>query len=309
MTVRSINRRQFGVLAGSSAMLTATRSAQAAQDGRGWIDAHVHVWTPDIQKFPLDKNFDKSAMKPPSFTPEELFSYTKPAGVDRIVLIQMSFYNFDNRYMLEMMSKHRDVFGGVAIVDHHAANVATKMKSLASAGVKGFRLHSRGGSASTWPADAGMATVWKTAADEGLAVCPLINPQDIAHVAALCKKFPDTKVVVDHFARVGVSGKIEKGRLAELCQLAKFKRTHVKTSAFYALGKKSPPYKDLEGMIRKVVDAYGPERLMWASDCPYQVQGKHTYEASIALIRDHLDFLSDSDKQQMLRGTAERLFF
>ena len=62
-------------------------------------------------------------------------------------------------------------------------------------------------------------------------------------------------------------------------------------------------------MVQRVVDAFGPRRLMWASDCPFQVQGEHTYEASIALIRDKIDFLSPSDKQWILRDTAKRVFF
>ena len=65
-----------------------------------------------------------------------------------------------------------------------------------------------------------MATVWRTARDEGLAVCPLINPSDIPYVDALCKKFPGTKVVVDHFARVGITGKIIPSELDALCRLA-----------------------------------------------------------------------------------------
>jgi predicted TIM-barrel fold metal-dependent hydrolase len=62
----------------------------------GYIDAHVHVWTPDTAHYPLAKGFDKTDMKPASFTPEELFKHTKPAGVDRVNLIQMSYYGFDN---------------------------------------------------------------------------------------------------------------------------------------------------------------------------------------------------------------------
>ncbi|MFK8113470.1 MAG: amidohydrolase [Rubripirellula sp.] len=303
-----ISRRVFAV--GAVASAAATSGLFAADESKsGWIDAHVHVWTPDTTAYPLDANFDKSAMKPASFTPEELFAHCKPVGVDRIVLIQMSFYNFDNRYMLDVIAKHPGVFSGVGIVDHHDPNVAEKMKQLAAKGVRGFRLHSRGGSASTWPTDDGMATVWKTARDTGLAVCPLINPADLQHVDALCKKFPGTRVVVDHFARVGISGQVVTSELDALCGLAKHEDVHVKTSAFYALGKKQPPYTDLAPMIRRVVDAFGPERLMWASDCPYQVQGDHTYKESIALIRDRIDFLSKSDKEAILRKTAERLFF
>ena len=47
---------------------------------------------------------------------------------------------------------------------------------------------------------------------------------------------------------------------------------------------------------------------MWASDCPFQVVD-HTYEDSVALIRDRLDFLSEADKEQILRKTAEDFFF
>jgi hypothetical protein len=48
---------------------------------------------------------------------------------------------------------------------------------------------------------------------------------------------------------------------------------------------------------------------MWASDCPFQVDPGHNYHDSIALIRDRLDFLTAEDKDWMLRGTAEKVFF
>ncbi len=35
----------------------------------------------------------------------------------------------------------------------------------------------------------------------------------------------------------------------------------------------------------------------------------HTYDASLALIRDHADFLSPSDKEHLLVTTAEKFFF
>lgn len=62
-------------------------------------------------------------------------------------------------------------------------------------------------------------------------------------------------------------------------------------------------------MIRRLRDTFGPQRLMWASDCPFQLQRGHTYADSIALIRDQLDFLSATDRYWMLRGTAEKVFF
>ena len=125
----------------------------------------------------------------------------------------------------------------------------------------------------------------------------------------MAEQYPDTTVVVDHFARIGVDGMVRDSDVDALCGLARHKNMHVKLSAFYALGKKQSPYTDLGPMIQKLVNAFGSQRLMWATDCPYQVQGSHTYADSIALIRDKLPFLSDEDRSWILSKTAEKVFF
>ena len=61
-------------------------------------------------------------------------------------------------------------------------------------------------------------------------------------------------------------------------------------------------------LIRRVVQAYGSRRCMWESDCPFQVE-QATYDDSIALVRDRLDFLGADDRAWMLGRTAERLLF
>jgi predicted TIM-barrel fold metal-dependent hydrolase len=84
---------------------------------------------------------------------------------------------------------------------------------------------------------------------------------------------------------------------------------HVKVSAFYALGRKQYPYTDLLPMVRRLIDAYGPQRLMWATDCPYQVEDGHTYKGSLELVEERLDGISSTDRQWLLARTAERVFF
>jgi hypothetical protein len=48
---------------------------------------------------------------------------------------------------------------------------------------------------------------------------------------------------------------------------------------------------------------------MWASDSPFQVIGGHGYRDSIELVRQRLDFLTPSDRDWLLRRTAEQTFF
>jgi predicted TIM-barrel fold metal-dependent hydrolase len=175
--------------------------------------------------------------------------------------------------------------------------------------VRGFRIHPGAQAVDRWISSLGMAAMWKIGAAERLAMCALINPEALPAIDRMCEKFPDTPVVIDHFARIGRDGTIRDSEVAQLCRLARHQQAHVKISAFYALGKKTSPYLDLAPMIRSLLNSFGPQRLMWATDCPFQVQAGHTYHDSIELVRTRLDFLSADDRQWLLRKAAERVFF
>lgn len=281
----------------------------ATPEPDGFVDAHVHVWTPDLDRYPLADGFTQGDMQPASFTEGELLAAARPLGISRIVLIQMSYYGFDNRYMLDCMAAHPGVLGGVAIVDHDQPGVADTMRAMAEQGVRGFRLYSDRAKTEAWQKSDGMQRMWKAGAEQGLAMCLLADPDALPAVKQMCAAFPNTPVVIDHFARIGMRGAIDGEQLKQLTDLARFPTVHVKVSAFYALGRKAPPYEDLEPMIRTLRDAYGAERLMWASDGPFQLAEGQGYEPSLALIRDHCRFLNSHERDAILRGTASRVFF
>ena len=62
-------------------------------------------------------------------------------------------------------------------------------------------------------------------------------------------------------------------------------------------------------MIRRLRDSVRPATLMWATDCPYQVQGDSTYRDSIELVHSRLEFLTADDRAWLLHKTAARVFF
>lgn len=275
-----------------------------------YIDAHVHVWTPDTSHYPLAAGHKKENMQPPSFTPEELFKHSKPAGVSRINLIQMSFYGFDNRYMLDMIAKHKGVFCGTAVIDPHGKDPAFEMATLAKGGVRAFRIHPALSKqpVEKWLQPEGYAKMFAEGAKANQAMSCLINPDALPELDRMCTKYADTPVIIDHLCRIGANGTIADKDVEALCALAKHKKVMIKVGAFYALGKKKPPYDDLAPMIKAVVKAFGVNRCMWESDCPFQVVD-HKCADSIDLVRKRLDFLSDDDRDWLLRKTAEDFFF
>jgi len=276
----------------------------------GYIDAHVHVWTPDTEHYPLAPGYKKEEMKPASFTPEELFKHCKPAGVDRVNLIQMSFYGFDNRYMLDMIALHKGIFVGTAVIDPLAEAPDRLMAELAKKKVRAFRIHPGLSKLppARWLEPAGYSAMFVAGAKNNQAMSCLIAPDAVPELDRMCGKFPDTPVIIDHLCRIGLDGQIRDADVAALCKMANHKRAMVKVGAFYALGKKTPPYTDLAPLIRAVIQAFGARRCMWESDCPFQVV-EQKYQDSVDLVKNRLDFLSNDDKDWLLRRTAEEFLF
>jgi predicted TIM-barrel fold metal-dependent hydrolase len=313
-------RRQWLQSSGAAMTLLAANQVVHAAAVQGqvdlsklpYIDAHSHVWSSETARWPLAKGKTREDLQPLSFTPEELLKLAEPEGVGRVVLIQHSVYHaWDNAYLLDCYRRFPGRFSIVGMIDDRQPRPGERLKELLPQGVRGLRITPRM-HGETWLEGPGMEALWKTAAQTGQAMCCLIDPSHLPQVDAMCRRHEDTPVVIDHFARIGAEGTIREADVAALCGLAKHKRVSVKLSAYYALGRKQPPYDDLIPLIRRVMDAFTPQRCMWASDAPYQVSGAggpHTYAASIALVRDRMMGLSAGDKEQLLAKAAERVFF
>ena len=312
----------FGILHLPPVDFVTAYAAQAAASGTlisaaeadlPWIDAHSHIWPPETDKFPLAPGQTKADLKPPSFTDDELMAIARPEGVGRVVLIQHSIYHlFDNSYLIDAVRRHPKLFRIQGMVDDHAPHAGEAMKNLLPKGVTGFRITPfirKPEERSRWLETPGMVEMWKTGASTGQAMCLLIDAADLPSTDRMCERHPDTPVVIDHFARIGMMGAIDDQQIKALCQLAKHPHVHVKISAYYALGAKKPPHTELIPMIQQLMDSFTPARLMWGSDSPYQIVAPNSYSDSVKLITERCDFLTASERDQILRRTAEKVFF
>src|SRR5262249_54236994 len=145
-------------------------------------------------------------------------------------------------------------------------------------GVRAFRIQSvapydrsepvgqqrRKQSPARWLEPAGYAAMFATAAQTGQALSCLIDPDGFPEVDRMCRRFPETRVIIDHLGRIGAGpdGAIRDDDVEALCALARHPNIFVKVGAFYALGKKIPPYLDLGPLIRRVVGAFGARRCL-----------------------------------------------
>ena len=173
----------------------------------GYVDAHVHVWSNDLQNYPLGHGFTVQDMNPAVYLPNQILHDAQPWGVDRVVLVQMSYYGFDNSFMLEAIKHSPKVFRGIAIVDGKGEGTEVQMRSLAGQGIRGFRLYPEEVTLSVLGGE-GYRKMFRCGAEERLAICLLMNPNSLADLERHCQDFPDTPVVVDHLARIGIYDKV-----------------------------------------------------------------------------------------------------
>ena len=266
---------------------------------------------PTLKRYPLAKSFAVADMSPKSFTAEELLAICRPAGVGRVNLIQMSYYEFDNAYMLDTIAKDPDRFVGTGIIDPLVEKPGEAMKALLPKGVRAFRIQPQYSQLPPCP----LARADRLRVDVRHRRGNRPDPLVLDRARLVSRSRPDVSQVSrnldDHRPPRPDRRRRRhppRRRASPSARSAKHPRMHIKVGAFYALGKKTPPYLDLAPLIKAVVSAYGPKRCLWESDCPFQVVS-HKYTDSLSLVRDHLDFLSDDDKDWLLRKTAEKILF
>ena len=286
------------------------------------IDAHIHAWTDDFEKYPLMPGFTREDLWQPHFTPADHQAYSSQFGRVRINLVQMTWYGLDHSYILDLIAAEPDRFVGTGMVpgvcDISLSSPGKNMVALAQRGIYAFRV--RGGicrqafgDVSRWLDYPTYEEMFEVGAEHNLALSFLMANQELPDLERMCSRFPDTPVILDHVCGCRIKEEVfPEEQIQNLCAMARHRRVMVKMGPLHALGDGKAPYLDLLPLIERIVDAFGPERCMWESDSggPMWMKEPQTdFPAAVALINEHADFLSDGDREYILYRTAEEFFF
>jgi L-fuconolactonase len=128
-------------------------------------------------------------------------------------------------------------------------------------------------------------------------------PRRVPHLAQYAETFPDMRFIIDH---CGVPFDARRGEatLDDTVAMARYPNVALKWAHAPSFLSVEPyPFPDLEPHLRRAVDAFGPERVLWASD--YTVsRRRQNWGESLFGIR-HSPSLSEGDKEWIL-GRAAR---
>ncbi|MCZ6676149.1 MAG: amidohydrolase family protein [Candidatus Poribacteria bacterium] len=228
---------------------------------------------------------------------ESLLYHMECSGADKAVLIQHAGTT-DNSYHVECLRAYPDRLSAAMIVE--TTDTGEKMRHWAAQGIVGIRLgvDSRADAADP-------LAQWRTAAELDLVVSAPARPSTLLGeaFAEVLRTFPDLQIVIEHLGGIGTEAEPPYDEFKQALALAKYPNLTIKLPGFGEFCKLPYPFEHVPPLARMVVDAFGPQRVMWGSDYP-PVSSREGYDSSLKFPMEYFSDLSQTDREWIFGRTA-----
>ncbi|BBD80080.1 amidohydrolase family protein [Aerosticca soli] len=225
----------------------------------GACDAHAHVVSADTDRYPLVAA--RSYTPPPA--PESAYlRMLEATGMSRGVLVQISVYGTDNRYMLEVLGRHPRRLRGIAVVDAGVAEA--ELARMHALGVRGVRLNVLFGGGVGFDA---LETLAARIAPFGWHLELLLDARQLPPLLSRLTTLP-VPVVVDHMGHMPAELGVAHPGFQALLELVGRQGGWAKLSGAYRIDSDQRHYANAARLAAALIEA-APERLVYGSDWPH----------------------------------------
>ena len=298
------------------------------------LDTHAHLIADDWDKYPA-RPFTPDLPVPehPSFTvtAEDLLALMDAHNVEHACLVQRGHvYGYDNSYILDSARAYPERLHPIVILDtQDPATAATYRRLVQEEGVAGFRMaNSRPWILDTaWMSSPTAMDVWQACADLGTPMTLIVFDSQLAYVLPLikliAKKFPDLEIILDHGAMPYGMSQYEVALREEageslvmppapgygidetIAIFADQPNIHFKITEIN-MERLVKANVSAAALVRRMVDVFGPDRLVWGSDVGQSMLWDYPTKVSMAV--DATSALTPSETAGFLYDNAARIY-
>jgi len=271
---------------------TNTRPAFAMPPGA--CDTHFHVFEPGYPHVP------EPLYTFPDGTLDAYLAMAEVLGIERMVLVQPSFYGTDSSLLRYVLKRLGPRCGGVVQIDEDASDA--ELDEFHELGVRAIRLDLF--ARASWPAAELIAYIQRMAAratPRGWHLQFYTPGTIVRDLLPFLADLEDT-FVIDHMGYLTESGpEFDQRLLAVLAQGSCW----IKLSGAYRVAK-NKPLSSVAPWGRALVAAR-PDRLIWGSDWPHLPDGQRDTGEILNLLANWVP--DEADRRTILVDGPGRLFF
>lgn len=271
-----------------------------------YLDAHVHLWRHrDGEDFWMRR---KIAALDRDFTEEDLCENRLRCGVGGAIVVQ-ALHNLEESHRLLATAKQSDQLAGVVawcdLVDPALEDVLAGYRADRKfVGVRPLPADTFGGD---WLADPRSRNAFRLFEALDVAVDVLVRVEDLARARAFLREFPGLRVVLNHGGRPAVMTGVLEPWATEIRALARETSAVVKCSGLVERAGVEWTTASVRPYVGTLIDAFGPSRIMFATNWPVSTISAHYGVWVDALLDILLDLGLDAEERDEIMGrTAAR---
>lgn len=282
------------------------------------IDAQIHTWLSDRPRKPWVAGYREQHKDKPSYllhagqtnTAEMAVQEMAEVGVDAALLSPNGVYGTDNSYEFEGAARFPSKFRVVGWIDHLADDVEDRLAADMAQGMVGIRVpllregdrHERGE----------FDRLLKACAEQDCVIGLMVWHPLAPGLVRMLEENEGITFVLGHLG-VGIAPPVlgtlpddPFENLPAALDLARLPNVHMNLTGAPSLSRQRFPFTDIWPAVHRILDAYGPDRVMWGSDYT-RCAGLHSYWDGTHYLRE-VPGLSEEDLTGVYGATLRRVY-
>jgi L-fuconolactonase len=277
---------------------------------KGRVDAHHHLWDLSVreQTWMVGPELDPVRR---NFSVDDLAAPASAAGVSATVVVQTVSVPAETPEFLEVAASNDLVAGVVGWVDLRAPDVAAALAALRErpdgVWLKGIRHQVHDEEDPRWLCRDDVRNGLAAVAGAGLVYDLLTKPPHLPAAVETVAALPELSFVVDHISKPVIGGDLEPWATG-LRELAGFSNVSCKLSGMVTEASWTDwTVEDLRPYVDVVLEAFGPDRVMFGSDWPVCLLAA-SYGQVVEAAEQLTAGLGDKERDAVFGDTARRVY-
>ncbi|MCZ8260646.1 MAG: amidohydrolase family protein [Beijerinckiaceae bacterium] len=270
------------------------------------IDAHQHYWA--LERGDYGWLTPALAAIHRDFGPADLAPMLAAGRIDRTILVQAAPTDAETRYLLDLAARHASISGVVGWADFDAADAPERITALAADPLLvSLRPMIHDIPDPDWMLAPSILPALRAMVSQGLVFDALVRPPHLSRLLVLADRMPDLAIVVDHAAKPQIRERIHEPWSSDLAALARRPNVVLKLSGLLTEAASGDGMYHLYPFIRTILEAFGPERILFGSDWPV-LELAGTYANWLDIVERTIAGLSAEAQAAIMGGNAARIY-